>query len=372
MASFQLKNFVSITASMINRMKATQTKITDFNIGGLGRTLVEAPAIEIDELYQQAFNLVRAAIPVSVYTSFSFPPLAALGATGLIRVSITAQSIPVLVSGGTRFTSSTTKNAYAAVSDVIIPAGNTWADVQVAATTTGASTNLASGIVFTTTPAIDGFVSATNLSAFDNGRDLETDAEQQIRFNNFISTLPRGTVAALKYGLSTATVTDVLGNVIERVVFSSIVEPYVSDATQPISLVNCYIHNGVGDTSSQLVTDDSKVLYGYYLDDGTPVPGWKAAGVEVTVNAATEVPLGVTGTLVATAGYDQPTLCALAESAIYAYLQNLPIGASALFAEVIALVMGITGVANFTLSLPAGDTTSSASEKIVPGTISVT
>jgi uncharacterized phage protein gp47/JayE len=372
MASFQLKNFVSISASIINRMKATQTQITDFNVGAMGRTLVEAPAAEIDELYQQAFNLVNAAIPVSVYTSFSFPALAALAATGLVRVVITAQTVPTLVSGGTQFPATTTSTIYASSSDVIIAAGSTFADVPVAATTTGAATNLPAGTVFTMTPSPNGFISASNLSAFDNGIDAETDPEQEIRFNNFISTLPRGTVPALKYGLSLTTVTDSLGNVTERVVFSSIVEPYVTDQTQPIALVNCYIHNGIGGTSSALVARANQIIYGYYLADGTPVPGWKAAGVNVTINAATEVPLAVTGHLFALAGFDQPTLCTLAQSAVFTYLQNLPIGATALFAEIIALVMGITGVANFTLSAPTGDTTSTASTKIMPGVISIT
>ena len=62
--AFQIKNFASIVASMINRMSATQNKVTDFNVGAVGRTLIEAPAIEIDQLYQQMFNGLKEAIPV--------------------------------------------------------------------------------------------------------------------------------------------------------------------------------------------------------------------------------------------------------------------------------------------------------------------
>ena len=46
--AFQIKNFVSICAGMINSMRANQTQITDFNVGSVARTLIEAPAIEID------------------------------------------------------------------------------------------------------------------------------------------------------------------------------------------------------------------------------------------------------------------------------------------------------------------------------------
>jgi hypothetical protein len=48
---FQLKNFTSIAGAMINHMRGTQSDITDFVIGSKARTLVEAPAIEMDELY---------------------------------------------------------------------------------------------------------------------------------------------------------------------------------------------------------------------------------------------------------------------------------------------------------------------------------
>jgi hypothetical protein len=37
--AFQIKNFVSIVAAMVNHMRATQDKITDFNVGSVARTL---------------------------------------------------------------------------------------------------------------------------------------------------------------------------------------------------------------------------------------------------------------------------------------------------------------------------------------------
>src|SRR3546814_7934576 len=86
--AFQTKDFVSIVASMINWMRSTQSKITDFNIGSVARTMVEAPAAEIDELYQQFFFGLKEAIPVSVYQSFDFEPIEAVPAAGLVRISI--------------------------------------------------------------------------------------------------------------------------------------------------------------------------------------------------------------------------------------------------------------------------------------------
>jgi hypothetical protein len=381
--AFQIKNFVSIVAAMINRMKATQTQLTDFNVGAIGRTLVEAPAAEIDQLYQQMFNGLREAIPVAVYQSFSFPPLAAAGSTGTIQVTIAASQSATLVSSGTLFASTVTAVTYAVTADTVIPAGITSINVPVAATTTGSATNLVVDVSFTLTPSPSGFVSAVNLAPFVNGLDAETTTQQQVRFNAFIASLPRGTIPALYYGMSVASVLDANGNVIERPVFTSVVEPYLTDSTQPISLVNCYVHNGVGSTSAALVTNVTSSLYGYYTSAGVAVPGYKAAGVKLVVAAATEVDINVAGVITAATGYSTadtevngvtvPGLITLATAAITAYLQSIPIGGSALVAELYALVMGIAGIANYVPSLPAVEsTTSTTAQKIMPGTITIT
>lgn len=366
---------------MINRMKATQTVITDFEPGAVGRTLVEAPAIEIEELYQQAFNIVTAAIPVSVYNSFNFQALQAQAATGPIRTSITAQPVDVLISAYTQFLSASTSAVYAATADITIPAGSTYADVPVAAVSTGTSTNLAEGTSFTTAPAIPGFVSAINLQPFVNGRDLETDDERLIRFNAYISTLSRATVPAVEYGLSTVAVSDSSGNVTEQVKLYKVVEPYLTDNTQPIALVNAYIHNGIGNTSSALLAQAKKIIAGYTASDGTKVPGYKAAGIPVNISIATEVPLNIAGviTLIDNETYNFATVKSNAQAAVYAYLQGLDISdtaslsqASAVNAEIVSLVKAVDGVFDFELTAPTANTSVAVGSKIMPGTFAFT
>src|SRR3546814_6403650 len=75
-----------------------------------------------------------------------------------------------------------------------------------------------------------------------------------------------------------------------------------------MSLVECYVHNGVGNTSSALVNRARDVIYGYYDANGNAVPGWKAAGVKVEVYAAEEQTVAVTGVLTAMPGFDKPSL----------------------------------------------------------------
>lgn len=370
--AFQIKNFTSIAASVINILKATQTYVTDFNVGAVIRTMVEAIAAEIDELYQQMFIGLKEAIPVSVYNSFDFAALEALPASGLVRVTITSSASDTTIPASTSFSLADGTANYLSNSDVTIAAGSTFADVLVTSDTPGTFANITAGQTFLLAPALPGLLTAINLAAFTSGTDAETPDDRKARFRAFISSLPRGTVAALEYGLKLAFLTGPQGEVTERVISSSIVEPWLTDSTQPISLVNCYIHNGVGTTSGALIARAREVIYGYYDANNVAVPGWKAAGVRVDVFGASEVAVNVAGVLVSADGYDPAPLRVSAAEAVYSYVLSLAIGQSAIKSEIIAIIMGIDGVANITLSAPAADTAANKMTKLMPGTIAIT
>lgn len=370
--AFQIKDAASITASVINWMKAVTKKITDFNIGSVARTLVEGPAIEMDELYQQMLNGLKEGIPVAVYNSFDFARQSAVPASGLVRVTITSQATDTLIPAGTSFKVEGKSVAYTSTQNATIPTGDTYVDVPVAADSAGVLGNLSAATAFLVAPTPAGYVSAENLTAFVNGRDLETDAQRKVRFNAFIASLARGTLAAVDYGLKLTILHDADGNETERVVTASIVEPYLTDPDAPVAWVLCYIHNGTGSTSSDLVTRAAEILHGYTELGGQPVPGWKAAGVKVEVFAAGEQAVAVTGNLTAAEGFVEADLIALAVTAIAEYIKALPIGKSAIRSEIIAIVMNIDGVYNFTVTVPSGDTTPAANVKLMPGTLTIT
>jgi len=370
--AFQTKDFVSIVASIGNVMKSTQNKVTDFNIGSVFRTLVEAPAAEMDEMYQQFVIGLIEGIQTAVYTSFSFDPIDAVAAAGLVRVTIEANEQPVLIPAGTSFSPANGRVDYTSSDDVTIPPGNTFADVLVAANSPGVIGNILAGQVFTLSPAPDGLVGATNLDDFASGTDAESEDDRKVRFNAFIQSLNRGTVAALDYGLKSTTREDAQGNLIERVVAAAVVEPYLDDPNQPIAWVQCYVHNGVGNTTSALVERAREVIYGYVDASGKKVPGWKAAGVKVDVHAAFEQVVDVAGVLTPLAGYDKPTLLTDAEQAIFGYIRSLDIGQPAILAEIIAQVMEIEGVYDFVPSEPLASVQPNKRTKLMPGAIDLT
>ena len=346
--AFQIKNFTSIVASLINLMKSSTTKITDFTEGSIARTIVEAPAAEMEELYLQMYLGLKDAIPVATYNSFNFGALPAISASGTFTVTITAQTVQkVIGAGSVTFTSPSTSTSFTSSASVTIPAGNTVAQIPVVATSAGASTNVPAGISWSMSPQPNGFVSATNVAAFINGADAESPDQRQTRFAAYIQSLERGTVQAIEYGLSTVQLTDSLGNITERVASSAVFEPWLTDNTQPISLVNFYIHNGVGNTSSNLLSLANQVIYGYTDASGNKIPGWKAAGVKVQGYIATEVSLSIGGTLTAAAGYAGSALGPLANAAASNYIIGLGIGASFQVDDLIVAVKAVPGVGNY-------------------------
>jgi uncharacterized phage protein gp47/JayE len=371
--AFQIKSFTSIVAGMLNHVRSAQKRLTDFNIGSINRTLLEAPAAEIEEAYLQAFNGLREAIPVATYTSFNFDRLPAAPAADVIDVTVTATAEDVVIDAGTLFSTPASSTVYLSQELVTIPAGETVGAVSFVARDAGVIGNLPVSQSFATTPAIPNFVSAINPRIVANGRNEETDDERKQRFVAFISTLPRSIIAGLEYGAKTVFLTNAAGIEIERVKCASVIEPYVADSTQPIAWVKLFVHNGEGSTSPDLVAKVVTTMQGY-VDPvtGKKVPGYKAAGVKLDVAAATETPVNLTGTIVADAGYSATALCATAIDLLEKHFLALDNGASSLYKDRVILVGDIPGVANIVFTVGTADVTCAKDHKLMPGTIAIT
>ena len=372
--AFQLKDFKSITASMINWIRGNTTKITDFNIGSTARTLVEAPAIEMDQLYQEFFHGIKEAIPVATYRSFDFTKEPATSANGLMTFYASGgQTTAVAIPAGTVVKNPSSGILYKTSLDASIPVGQTSVTVLTVATTTGYNTNSLPLTITQLISPVDGVIGVTNVAPFNNGTDLETEAEQKVRFIQYITTLARGTIAALKYGATTVKIYDNNGIVTEEVASVATIEPYVEDpALNNPGTVNLYVHNGSGGTSVSLVSKVQKVIDGYYDDNGVAVPGWKSAGVTVNCYAAAERLLSVTAQITLLSGYNFSVVQPLVISAISYYLSSLPIGEKALVAEIVQRIMDVDGVYNVVVSAPTVDFTVGKSEKVMPNVLTVT
>lgn len=355
---------------MINHARAIQNKLTDFNVGSAARTMLEAPAIEIEELYQQMFIGLKEGIPVATYSSFGFEKRAAEPAVGVIRFTAGDPAHAGLdIQEGVRAKDAAGALQFRTTAAASIPAGAMYADVPAVCETPGLAGNVAPGVIAVMQDAVTGISSATNPAWFFGGKEIESDDEQKARFAAFVATLPRGTKAAIEYGAKMAVVVDGSGLTAETVRHAFIDEPYLADPLAPVGLVDCFIHNGAGGTSAALVAETKKIIDGYREPDGTPVPGWKAAGVIVNVYAAQEVMVSVAGALMVSEYVSASSAAAEAEAAIATYFDGLGIGAAAYASEIIAAVMNVDGVVNFQLASPAEDVVVARHQKAMLGAV---
>lgn len=288
---FQLKDFVSITASMINRAKATQDKITDFNIGSVARTLMESPAIEIEEFYQRMFAGILEAIPTAIYLGFDFAKVESTYARGVVRVTFlgpidTAITVPV----GTIFTAPASGNKYLTTASVTIPVGATQASLIVECSTAGTSGNVPAGAI-TAIQTYDLPIGATITSdLITSGSDGESDEERKARFTHFIQTIARGTNGAVEYAARSAQIINASGTVAEYVTRVGFVEvPGTMDV---------YIYGANQTASAALIAEAQKIIDGYWDEDQqTFVPGYRPVGIRVRVFNMVEQPINAAFTV---------------------------------------------------------------------------
>ena len=376
--AFQLKNFQSSVASMINWMKGTQTIITDFNVGAIARTLIEAVAIEIDELYQQMFNGLVESIPVMVYDSFSFNLLAAQNASGIMLLTISAQSTATTIPAGTVFISALNNQSYTTQTSTTLAIGATTANILLVASTAGSIGNIFTVSAFTTSASIAGLLSMVVASGFTNGADIETADARKIRFNQYISTLQRGTLQAFTYALQNqAMIYNTDGSLQEQVAFVSCIEPLMSNVGTAYASgwTNVYIHNGVNGASTALQTLSANILNGYTSGGGSQVSGYKAAGTVIFMYQANVVTVNVVGTVSALSGYTQDGVEAAVQSSITNYLSGLDFNAEMSLNTLQIVAYSTPGVNSFNLISPTSNIliplSSYPGAKVMPGTVSV-
>jgi hypothetical protein len=120
---FQVKKFNSIVASMINWVSSATKKITDFNKGSVTRTLIEAVAMELEELYYQLLQATEEAIEEAIYRTFNFPRNPPEKATGIVQFTrVTGCDVSVAIPAGTLIGTNTEPSVlFETQSDALIP-----------------------------------------------------------------------------------------------------------------------------------------------------------------------------------------------------------------------------------------------------------
>lgn len=273
--AFQVKDFTSIVASQIAHMRATQGRITDYTVGSVARTLVEAPAIELDEFYQRLLFGLLESIPIAVFDAFGFAAQPALAAAGNVQFSLpTLRTTPFAIPAGSVVKVGTDRRRYLVTDDSEIPAGQISALIRVRAEYAGTSGNAQASEIDTLVTNLGEQATVTNPLPLDNGKNEESVEDRKRRFISYIGSLSRGTLYAIDYAVRSTMLTDASGVPIEYVTHIGI------DETPGHAAIYVYASGGV--PSGALLSKIALVLEGY-RDGGTSVPGYRPVGVQLDV-----------------------------------------------------------------------------------------
>jgi len=362
---FQLKDFASITASMINRAKATQKKVTDFNVGSVVRTILESSAIEIEELYQRMFAGIMDAIPVAIYRGFNFAILEPTKARGVVVVNFAGPIVdPFTVPAGTIFTAPGTGLRYLSEAATTAIVGSTSLSMIVDAADTGSIYNTDANTITTVSGFSFPIGAVIGNTPITSGSDGETEAERMSRFAAYIQSIARGTVPSVEYAASTAVVRDPAGSVVEYV-------SRVASSEVP-GRIDVYIYGSGGIASSALIADAQRIIDGYFDSvQQAFVPGYRPAGVDALVSPMFEEPYNLTVTVALVTGYSFTTdLKNAVITAVDGVINSVVAGKTLYVEDLSAAVLSVPGIRSVRLSATENHLCP-ANVVLTPGTILV-
>jgi len=214
---------------------------------------------------------------------------------------------PTLASIGQIFNSFPSSNtAQLATGDLVIPAGTivrvpstsktysladsitllstsnyTSGTDTVVATSSGTSFNTAKNTITEILTTVYGISSVTNASSLSNGTNNETEEEWTTRFEKVVKSLSRGTKESIEEGAKNAQLTDNAGYITEQITKS------LSTETSSNNIL-LYVGNGTSSSVSADLLLKCKTIIEGYTDNtsGIIYPGYKAAGIPVTIQSA--------------------------------------------------------------------------------------
>jgi hypothetical protein len=189
----------------------------------------------------------------------------------------------LVIPAGTIVKVPSTSKTYSLSDSVTLQTGQNISDsATVAATSSGTSFNTSKNSITEILTTVYGIDSVTNDSSISNGSNNETEEEWTIRFEKVVKSLSRGTKESIEEGAKTAKITDNAGYITEQITKA------LSTETSNNNIL-LYVGNG---TSSSVTADliaKCKTIIEGYTDNtsGIVYPGYKAAGIPVTIQSAT-------------------------------------------------------------------------------------
>ena len=359
------KPFVDIVAGMIERVRVSSDTLTDFNVGSVIRSVLEACAIELDDYYQELYLGLRRAIPTAIYLGFGFDLRPAVAASGtLVFTRIDDMSLAITIPPGTRFVSQTGES-YVTNAALTLPSGAASGQVTASAERVGSAGNTGPGTILPeqSTWAWSQRLTVTNPALFSAGEDAETEEQRSERFAAFILALAHGTPAAMEYRAKLPGITHpTTGVLIERVQRAAVAETP--------GYVELWIHNGSFGASDALVARVQAEIDGYRAETGW-VGGVRPAGMRVDVMVMEDVFVDIALELKAPESQRASVQAGIA-NALAVWLISLVPGAIIRPIDIIGVALSIPAVSKATILSPLADLAVQPSQVMHLGDLEIT
>ena len=203
LANIRKKSISDILGGLIDYTSTHTSEITDFTPGSIVRSIYEAEAMELEQLYTLSIENILWGIRHSVLDAFGFTPKDATAAFGYVTVTLsTPLAAPLVLAKGTSFYSSkdTAESIMFVTQDsYFIDTGTSSFQVVVYCTQLGTIGNIDSNYIDTMSSTQLTSKTATNEEPFATGTNEESTDSVLQRFRQFVATRGRATVNAVDY-----------------------------------------------------------------------------------------------------------------------------------------------------------------------------
>lgn len=322
MATLATRNFATLVGNFAAAVQSASATLIDFTIGSILRACAEATAgvtLWLQGLILQLLKTTRASTSLGPdldtwVADFGIARIGASPATGLLTMSRASVSNPAFVPVGSQAATLDNTEVFTVYADATLPyyqasppgynlaAGVTSFTVPAAAVNPGSEGNVVAGAISVLKTGISGIDNVTNVSAFTNGSDFESDAALRLRFVAFINALAKATVAAITYAVTS----------IQEGMQVSVLENQQYNGTAQPGFVTVIVDDGSGAIPAPLLAQcNSSVI------------AVRSAGVQTAVYAAVPMLATVVMVLGYAPGYYPPSVIAAVAAALSNHINGL-------------------------------------------------
>ncbi|MDR3532812.1 MAG: baseplate J/gp47 family protein [Rhodopila sp.] len=323
-----LKSFSQLVEDMGAALQSSATNLVDVSVGSVVRAIFEANAsvvLWLQWLVLQVLQATRASTSRgpdldSWMMDFGLTRLPAAPSSGIVTFSRFAASLPATLPVGTIVKTTDGSLSFSVTEDptlsiwqpaasaYVLPSGVVSADLPVTCITGGSVGNVLSGMVNVIAASLPGVDLVNNANPFSNGADAEGDQAFRNRFQNFLASRSRATLAAVRNAIAN----------VRQGLDVAIQENTAADGTPRIGSFLVIVDDGTGYPSSDLLASVASAV-----DAVRPI------GTMFTVSPPQVLTVGVSLTVVLTASGLAAQSASRIQERVAVYLDGLPIGRNA-------------------------------------------